>query len=105
MHLAEFQKVIDATFGSKDRKRGIESTFMWFAEEVGELARALNGRTSRENLKLEFADSLAWLATLANIAGVNLDEVASERYGKGCPRCQGIPCRCEEKRTTAYRCS
>jgi NTP pyrophosphatase (non-canonical NTP hydrolase) len=105
MHIAQFQKVIEETYGAKDKKRGIESTFLWFSEEVGELARALNGRTSRENLKLEFADTLAWLTTLASIAGVDLEEVANERYGKGCPRCLGIPCKCEEKRTPAYRCA
>ena len=105
MHIAEFQKVIEDTYGAKDKKRGIEATFLWFAEEVGELARAINGRTSRENLKLEFADTLAWLTTLASFAGVDLEYVANERYGKGCPRCQAIPCKCEEKRTTAYRCS
>lgn len=105
MHISDFQKVIEDTYGAKDRKRGIESTFLWFAEEVGELARALNGRTSRDNLQLEFADTLAWLSTLASIAGVDLEAVAAERYGKGCPRCKAIPCKCEEKRTPAYRCA
>jgi NTP pyrophosphatase (non-canonical NTP hydrolase) len=99
MRIAEFQKVIDDTYGEKDRKRGLPATFLWFGEEVGELARALNGRTSRENLRLEFADTLAWLTTLASAAGIDLEEVARERYGNGCPRCLGRPCRCEEKRT------
>ncbi len=105
MHISEFQKVIEKTYGAKDRKRGVEATYLWFAEEAGELARAINGRSSRENLRHEFADVLAWLSTLASITGVDLQEVADERYGKGCPRCKAIPCKCEEKRTTAYRCS
>jgi NTP pyrophosphatase (non-canonical NTP hydrolase) len=104
MQIQEFQKLIEDTYGAKDRRRGIESTYLWFAEEVGELARAINGRTSRENLRHEFADVLAWLTTLASIANVDLQEATEQRYGKGCPKCQAIPCKCEEQRTPAYRC-
>lgn len=99
MRISDFQKVIDETYGEKDRRRGLPATFLWFSEEVGELARALNGRTSRENLRLELADTLAWLTTLASMAGIDLEEVAEARYGKGCPRCSALPCRCEERRT------
>ncbi|MCA8915373.1 MAG: nucleotide pyrophosphohydrolase [Planctomycetes bacterium] len=104
MDIKDFQKVIDDTYGEKDRKRGVESTWLWFCEEVGELARAVNGRTSRENLRHEFADVLAWLTTLASIANIDLEEVAAERYGKGCPRCKAIPCKCDEVKQRAYRC-
>jgi len=104
MKISEFQQVIDQTFGEKDRKRGITNTFLWFTEEVGELARAVNGRTSRENLRHEFADVLAWLTTLASIANVDLEDVARERYGSGCPRCKGVPCKCDEQRAPVARC-
>ncbi len=104
MEIQQFQKLIEDTFGAKDRKRGIESTYLWFAEEVGELARAINGRTTRENLRHEFADVLAWLTTLASIANVDLQEATTERYGQGCPKCKAIPCKCDEQRTPAYRC-
>ncbi|MCA8935562.1 MAG: nucleotide pyrophosphohydrolase [Planctomycetes bacterium] len=106
MQINEFQKLIEETYGEKDRKRGIENTWLWFSEEVGELARAINGRTSRENLREEFADVLAWLTTLASIANVDLEEVSAKRYGKGCPRCKAIPCKCDEvkQRPRAYRC-
>ena len=36
------------------------------------------------------ADVLAWVATLANIVGVDLDE-ALDRYARGCPKCGGHP--------------
>ena len=104
MKIAEFQKLIEETYGEKDRKRGIESTWLWFSEEVGELARAINGRTSRENLRHEFADVLAWLTTLASIANIDLEQVAADRYGQGCPRCKAIPCKCDEVIQRAYRC-
>ena len=43
---------------------------MWLMEEIGELAAALrNG--SHEEKSAEFADVLAWLATIANVAGVD----------------------------------
>lgn len=104
MQISEFQKLIEETYGDKDRKRGVESTWLWFSEEVGELARAINGRTSRENLRHEFADVFAWLTTLASIANIDLQEVATDRYAKGCPRCKTIPCKCDEVRQRAYRC-
>jgi NTP pyrophosphatase (non-canonical NTP hydrolase) len=93
--LGEFQERIRALFGAKDSRRGIEGTFMWFMEEVGELAAALRSQDS-ELLALEFADVLAWLATLANIAGVNLDHAVDAKYGQGCPRCRQAPCECGE---------
>jgi len=94
MHLTELQTLIRETFGSKDAQRGVEGTFMWFMEEVGELAEALRGKRSHEETAAEFADVLAWLATLANIAGVNLDDAMAQKYGGGCPSCRKVPCVC-----------
>ena len=94
MTLAELQQRIRDLFGEKDGRRGVEGTFMWFMEEVGELSAALRGDGTRENLVLEFADVLAWLATLANIAGVDLDEAVRLKYGSGCPKCAKTPCEC-----------
>jgi NTP pyrophosphatase (non-canonical NTP hydrolase) len=95
MTLTELQQQIRDLFGSKDARRGAEGTFMWFMEEVGELAAALRDRRDAANLALEFADVLAWLATLANIAGVDLDAAMARKYGGGCPRCQSSPCACD----------
>ena len=95
MTLAELQQRIRDLFGAKDARRGVEGTFMWFMEEVGELAAALRVRSDTANLTLEFADVLAWLATLANIAGVDLEEAMARKYGGGCPRCQASPCSCD----------
>jgi len=94
--LAEFQRRIDELYGAKDRARGLEGTFMWFTEEVGELSRALRRGISGAPLEHEFADVLAWLCTLASIAGVDLEASALRKYGDGCPRCRAIPCRCAE---------
>ena len=94
MTLAELQERIRELFGAKDARRGVEGTFMWFMEEVGELSAALRDQKDRDNLVLEFADVLAWLATLANIAGVELEEAMARKYGSGCPECLASPCVC-----------
>jgi NTP pyrophosphatase (non-canonical NTP hydrolase) len=94
MTLSELQRLIRDTFGAKDASRGTAGTFMWFMEEVGELSAALRGQKSRDHVAAEFADTLAWLATLANIAGVDLEEAVRAKYGAGCPECHRLPCAC-----------
>ena len=94
--LGQFQQRIRDVFGAKDARRGVEGTFMWFMEEVGELAASLRGRETRAQSE-EFADVLAWLATLANIAGIDLDHAIQAKYGSGCPGCKKIPCVCDLK--------
>jgi len=92
MQVGEFQRLIERIYLEKDRARGLEGTFRWFVEEVGELARAMRiGEQAR--LAEEFADVLAWLSTLASICGVELEE-AVRKYAAGCPKCQQVPCRC-----------
>jgi NTP pyrophosphatase (non-canonical NTP hydrolase) len=93
MEIRELQEVMRATYVERDATRGRDATFRWLTEEVGELARAL--RTGdRDNLIHEFGDVLAWLTSLANLEGVDLEEAAA-RYAKGCPRCGLRPCGCE----------
>jgi NTP pyrophosphatase (non-canonical NTP hydrolase) len=96
--LTELQDSIRATFGAKDGRRGIDGTFMWFMEEVGELAAALRGGMPHEHTAAEFADVLAWLATLANASGVDLTAAMQAKYGKGCPSCETTPCACGEEK-------
>jgi len=92
--LGQLQQRIREQFGAKDARRGVEGTFMWFMEEVGELAAALRSGP-KDELAAEFADVLAWLATLANIAEVDLDAAVEAKYGRGCPKCERTPCVCE----------
>ena len=92
MDLAELQDVIDRTYGTQDRDRGVPGTVAWLCEEVGELAQALRKGTRQQQLH-EFADVLAWVATLANLVGIDLAEAVS-RYADGCPKCASLPCVC-----------
>lgn len=90
--IAGFQRAIEAAYLARDRRRGLAGTFVWFTEEVGELARALK-KGERENLREEFGDVLAWLCSLASLAGVDLADAASV-YARGCPACHASPCGC-----------
>lgn len=91
--LDELQKLIDRMYSRKDQARGVDGTFMWLMEEVGELAAALRSGTPEE-LAAEFADVLAWLATIANVAGVDLNDAVMKKYGGGCPGCSQMVCAC-----------
>jgi NTP pyrophosphatase (non-canonical NTP hydrolase) len=94
LSLRDLQSLIRKMYGSKDEARGVEGTFMWLMEEVGELAAALR-EDDRQNLELEFADVLAWLATIANVAGVDLEAAIRKKYGMGCPGCGQLQCCCD----------
>lgn len=95
MTIGEFQQCIRRTYGDRDALRGLEPTFMWFVEEVGELARALRGNDPQRTVA-EFGDVLAWLTTIADLAGVDM-EAAAQRYADGCPRCGRVPCECSHR--------
>lgn len=107
MKVAEFQRHIGELYLEKDRRRGTETTFLWLMEEVGELAEAVRRaprggaagaehREWRANLEEEFADVLAWTASLANLLDVDLERALREKYPPLCKRCGAKPCACVE---------
>jgi NTP pyrophosphatase (non-canonical NTP hydrolase) len=96
MTLEQFQSIIDDTYGERDAERGLERTFMWLVEEVGELARALRSESHQRKVE-EFSDVLAWLTTTASLAGVDMQEAAA-RFERGCPKCDAKPCDCGGRR-------
>jgi NTP pyrophosphatase (non-canonical NTP hydrolase) len=92
MELSNLQATMRATYLERDAARGRDATFRWLTEEVGEVAKAM--RTGdRENLEHEFGDVLAWLISLANVEGIDLEQAVA-RYATGCPRCAASPCGC-----------
>ncbi len=93
--LSDFQQLIREMYYEKDRVRGVEGTFMWLMEEVGELSSALRQR-DKANLGAEFADVLAWLATIANVAEIDLSQEIANKYGNGCPGCGRLACTCPD---------
>jgi len=92
VELSEFQDVIRRTYLERDSSRGVDGTFRSMVEEVGELARSLRDG-DREDRIHEIGDVLAWLASVANLTDVELEEAAA-RYAGGCPTCGRIPCNC-----------
>ena len=95
MTLREFQQLIRNMYHDKDAARGVEGTFMWLTEEIGELATALRSGSPEEQA-LEFADVLAWLATIANVVDIDLEQAIEKKYGQGCPGCGQISCTCPD---------
>lgn len=95
LSIADLQRHIRNMYFEKDAARGVDGTFMWLMEEVGELASALRGN-DKENLAEEFADVIAWLATIANVADVDLNAALSAKYGSGCPGCNRLVCECPD---------
>jgi len=92
VNISQLQDIIERTYGERDRARGVPSTVAWLAEEVGELAQAVRkGNLAQQ--EHEFGDVLAWVATLANQMGVDLDKCVA-RYANGCPTCSTLPCTC-----------
>jgi len=80
MTINEFQNLISKKYEKRDRQRGVPATFMWFIEEVGELATAL-ASNDKKNKEEEFADVFAWLCTLANISDVDLEKACNKYTG------------------------
>ena len=92
MQLGELQALMADLYGEQDTARGLPSTVAWLCEEVGELAQAVRKGSADAQLH-ELGDVLAWVASLANQLGIDLDRAVA-RYADGCPKCGGNPCGC-----------
>ena len=92
MRVSELQDVIRLTYLDRDRQRGLDGTFRWLVEEVGELARSIRDGGAADRAH-EAADVFAWLLSVVNLLDVSL-EGAAARYANGCPRCGSMPCSC-----------
>jgi len=79
MDIREAQEIIRRTYYERDKSRGLFSTFTWFVEEVGELAEALL-KSNYKALNEEIADVFAWLLSIANLVGVDLDNAFKKKY-------------------------
>jgi NTP pyrophosphatase (non-canonical NTP hydrolase) len=93
MQICEFQEMMRRLYIHRDSERGIEKTYQWLRDEVDELGDALKQKNKLE-LEREFADVIAWLASLANTMGVDLEQAAINKYSGRCPKCESSPCKC-----------
>ena len=92
MEIREFQRMIAEIYIHRDKERGIDKTMLWIVEEVGELAEAVR---KGSNVGEEIADVFAWLVSLANLCGVDVEEEVLKKYPGYCIRCGKKPCECD----------
>ena len=80
MEIGEFQDLIQKRYGARDQERGLPKTFMWLIEEVGELASALKEEEASK-IEEELADVIAWTFSIANLLGLDMEELIEKKYG------------------------
>lgn len=93
MRIREFQEMMRRLYFHRDSRRGTAGTYDWLVDEIRELGDALKQR-DKKALENEFADVIAWLASLANVADVDLEQAALCKYDNVCPKCKHMPCEC-----------
>jgi len=89
----EVQTMMKRVYYARDAERGAKATYEWLKEEVEELGGAMR-KGDRDGLEGEFADVLAWLASLANVVQVDLERAVLKKYDNCCPKCSSSPCKC-----------
>lgn len=93
MHIHEFQNLMRRLYFHRDSERGTMGTYEWLTDEVEELGDALKAN-DKKGMNEEFADVIAWLASLANVLNIDLEKEALTKYDNRCPKCRQAPCRC-----------
>ncbi|XES76837.1 MAG: MazG nucleotide pyrophosphohydrolase domain-containing protein [Candidatus Bathyarchaeia archaeon] len=93
MHISEFQEMMKTLYFHRDSERGVKGTYEWLMDEVVELGEAM-AVTDKEATEKEFADVIAWLSSLANLLGIDLEKAALNKYPHLCPKCHHTPCQC-----------
>lgn len=91
--IKEFQDMMRRIYFHRDFERGAEGTFRWLKDEVDELEEAMQ-TTDKKALEDEFADVVAWVASLANVLKVDLEKATLRKYDNYCPKCGSSPCKC-----------
>ncbi len=95
MRISDFQKLIKNLYFHQDFKRGVDGTFIWLIEEVGELTKVLkNQKIDKEKASEELADIIAWSHSIANLLDINLEVALLKKYPNKCVKCNKNPCCC-----------
>ena len=97
MNVSDFQNLIKELYFHQDSKRGINSTFIWLIEEIGELANLLKEqRPNKEKASQEIADVIAWTVSIANLLEIDVEKALIEKYPNKCSKCNKKPCECSK---------
>ncbi len=97
MTMNEVQEMIELAYGAKDRELTLAEQMMWLQEEVGELAQAIRKGTD-EDVKLEVCDVFARMFAITLELDVDVELLMTNRYLKGCPKCDASVCVCDRSR-------
>jgi len=73
------QNLMKKYYYKRDSARGLYATFAWLVEEVGELAEALLSG-DKEAIAEEIADVLAWLSSVSNLVGIDIEDAFRKKY-------------------------
>lgn len=85
LKIRDAQQEIKKQYYRRDELRGLYATFTWFIEEIGELGEALL-KMNKESIEEEIADVFAWLLSIANIVGVDLEDAFKKKYARNIER-------------------
>ena len=77
MEIKEAQKIIEDAYGEKDREKGVYADLVWLREELGELFKAVR---ESKGIEGEVADVFAWLLSVANVLGIDVEEAFKMKY-------------------------
>ncbi len=92
--LRDFQRLIHKMYFRKGCCSGSRRDISMADGRIGRARYGPAERDDMENLHEEFADVIAWLTTIANVAGVDLCAALEKKYGRGCPGCHRFECEC-----------
>jgi NTP pyrophosphatase (non-canonical NTP hydrolase) len=97
MEISDFQDLLKELYLQNDLNRGVNSTFIWLIEEIGELATLLNTiDIDKKKVSKEIADIIAWTISIANILEIDIEKALSDKYPNKCKKCSSSPCTCEK---------
>jgi len=100
--LQAFSRQIAAVYGERNRAKPLPVLFDRLNDEVVELIEleecmhygTIQPEEARTKFAYELADVLAWIAAIADVQGVDLEQACSRQYGGGCHNCCSFPCNC-----------
>ena len=106
MLISEFQNLMKELYYNSDKERGINGTFLWLIEEIGEFSETLRHYLfeKEKDKKIEYkkkigeeiADIIAWLSSIANLLEIDMEKVLFEKYPNRCKKCNSKPCICDK---------
>jgi len=99
MSIAEYQEFIRSRYEEFDRKVSVNMLVLRLHEEATELVSPIheasrNWQRASQNVVNSLADIVPWLCAICSSVGISLDSAMEWKYGKNCPICGYMPCRC-----------